>query len=391
MRGALVSTIYRHGNILSEFGTTMALAMERVSGISEICIFTTDSNTEGAKFRQTTKVIPMINSGHAASYLKLYHVMRRENFDVIVINSMPTSQGPSLLSNLLYLLLPILLPGEIRKKVRIVYHNSPFLNDIEILGYRGLKSRLQTYVLKLIERRMFRKIKTVFLLEKYAMKIKEKVPDANVSFISSRGLAAFSALYLNGKLDSGSLPVKPPGDRIPTILLYGFWGPQKDLITALKAIQKIRQEPEKFKTVLAGGINVHFQKNVKWYENILTEFHDSLDVVLGYIEEDRTVDLFLESDIIILPYRAVGGFSGVLSHAMFFGLRIIVPMFDEYIEQCGAYPGVIFIPVDYREEDIVSALRSILSAGNYHRGQISPIAEFSQFVEEFEKKVIMPE
>ena len=144
----------------------------------------------------------------------------------------------------------------------------------------------------------------------------------------------------------------------------------------------------KFRTILAGGINVHFRANVDWYENMLKEFHNTLDVVYGYIEEGRTVDLFLESNIIILPYRAVGGFSGVLSHAMFYGLTVIVPEFEEYVEQCSGYDKVLFIPIDYKDEDIASALRAVLRAGVYDRTTSSPKKEFEDFVEEFERNVI---
>lgn len=388
MRGALVSTIYGHGNILSEFGTAMALAMERIDSFDELFIFTPISEANVSRFKPSTKVIQKINTSKASSYLELYHSLRKGNFDVIVINSMPTSQGSSLISNFLYILIPLFLPNQIRKKVRIVYHNSPFLNDIAKLGYRGIKSLLQTYILKLLEKKIFRNIRTFFLLETYAKKIRDQIPDAKVDSIQGKNIAVFSALYLNGKLDSPLLEADPPQSGVPVVLLYGFWGPQKDLRTALKAIQSLRDGPNSFTTYLAGGTNVHFKKNVEWYENILEEFSGTLDTVTGYVEEDQTTDLFLKSNIIILPYRAVGGFSGVLSHAMFYGLTIIVPKYKEYVEQCGDYPIVHFIPVEYVWQDIAMALNSILNAGVYGRKEISPFSEFQDFVRDFERKVI---
>ena len=388
MRAAIVSTIYEHGTILSEFGTAIALAMEHISEISEVCIYTTISESKNNPFKHTTEIIPLINPKRPASYLKLFYALKIERFDVIVINSMPTSQGSSLISNFLYLLIPLFLSKKKKERTRILYHNSPYLNDIGRLGYRGLKTRFQTYVLKFIEKRVFRSIRTLFLLKKYAMKIEKEIPASKVSFISGKNMAAFSSLYLNGKLDFPLLPTEPPEGNVPNLLLYGFWGPQKDLRTALLAIRMVRHESKKFRTVLAGGINEHFQRDVEWYENIILEFHDTIDTVLGYLGEEQTLELFLKSNIIILPYRAVGGFSGVLSHAMFFGLSVIAPRFDEYVEQCGKYPNVQFIPVDYSINDIASALRSIMDVGNYERNRISPKSAFQDFVKEFDRIVI---
>lgn len=388
MRGALVSTIYKHGNILSEFGTAVALAMERIPAISEFCIYVPVSESHGNPFKQTTEIIPVIDPLRPVSYFRLYFSLRRGDFDIIVMNSMPTSQGASLVSNLLYLLIPLFLSKKIKEKLRILYHNSPYLNDIEKLGYGGLKSRLQTYVLKLIERRVFRKVRTFFLLESYANKIKKEIPDARVFFFRANNIAAFPSLYLNGKLDSSLIPLPLPENRMPKVLLYGFWGPQKDLRTALTALQNVKHGQDGFMTVLAGGVNVHFKNDVQWYDGVLEEFNDTLDMVMGYVEEDKTLDLFLKSNIIILPYRAVGGFSGVLSHSMFFGLSIVVPEFQEYIEQCGNYPRVRFIPVDYGAEDIASALKSILDEGNYERSVISPAEAFKDFAVEFDERVV---
>ncbi len=135
---------------------------------------------------------------------------------------------------------------------------------------------------------------------------------------------------------------------------------------------------------------MHFKDDVQWYENVRKEFHCSLDMVQGYIEEG-TFYLFLKSNIIVPLYRTVVGFSGIMLYAMFYGINNIVPEFEEYTEQYGSYPHVRFISVNYGVNDITTALKAVLSAGNYSRNDIYPSEAFRDFVKEFQERIFMGE
>jgi 23S rRNA U2552 (ribose-2'-O)-methylase RlmE/FtsJ len=54
---------------------------------------------------------------------------------------------------------------------------------------------------------------------------------------------------------------------------------------------------------------------------------------LGYVKEKDIYSLFVDTDLIILPYNTPGGHSGVLEQAMFYEIPTVAIDFPEYKEQ----------------------------------------------------------
>lgn len=380
MKVALISNIYGHGKILQEIGTPLLLVFEGLEKVDELDIYTHVETEKNVLILHKARIIPTINPERPITYLKLLRDVARLKYDRVIINSMPTSQGNKNVPNLLYLILPILWSRIYGLRILILYHNSPFLNDIRKLGYVSLKNKVKSWIIKMIERRMYFSCDVFFLLELYAERIRKIIPNARVSFLEPGSITGFTTLHLNQKLDSDIIK-RIASDKNLTLLIYGSWGPQKDISKALDAIRMLRVAKWKFKTVVAGDINLHFPNYEKELENTLKEYKDFIDKRVGYVSEYDLYSLFSSADVIILPYVTPGGFSGVLSISMLFGLEVIVPEFDEYKKQTKGYGRVHFIPKIFEATDIVSEIENILETKLPFEGSsLFPRKEFQDFM-----------
>lgn len=386
MKVATVTNIYGHGKILQHSGTSLVLATQELGGIEEIDVYTHTENGEKIEFTKKVRVIPMINQDRISSYFKLYRAVVTGNYDRVLVNSMPTSQGSRNIPNLLYLILPVIWSRFHKIKVSVLYHNSPYLNNVKALGYSGVSNAIRTFIIKFIERRMFLGCNVYFLLRQYADRIKKNIPKAKAEYSRAVEIDGYTTLYLNGQLYSDTLKKKYNGLK-STLLIYGSWGPQKDIVKALGAV-KATKGKFNYRIVLAGDVNLHFPNYAKTFESNVKNYKEVIDERIGYIDERELYPIFMNADIIILPYLAPGGFSGVLSISMLFGLDIIVPKFDEYKEQASGYEKVHFIPSDFKSENIVDSIEKIMNNRKYpDEFTIESGRSFQDFVAEVKKMI----
>jgi glycosyltransferase involved in cell wall biosynthesis len=270
-----------------------------------------------------------------------------------------------------------------------LYHNSPYLNEVGKLGYSGLKNRFKSLIIKSIEKRMYLSCDVYFLLKLYVEKIKKIIPNARANWINAGGIAGFTTLYLNKKLDLEIIEKSQPEDEI-TILIYGSWGPQKDVSKALEAVKIVKDSGLMVKVIVAGGSNLHFSGYISFFEETLANYKEVIDERIGYVNEVDLYSIFERSDLIILPYVVPGGFSGVLSISMLFGLSVIVPEFEEYKEEASGYRGVHFLPKNFSATDIASKIKNILRENKSEECRvIEPAAKFREFIDEVKNSHIL--
>ncbi len=389
MKVALISVIHSHGKILADSGTTLLLAFEELSEVGLLDVYTQIENEGNPFVTNKAKIIPIMDPQRPLTYLKLLRMIAKSKYDSIIVNSMPTSQGNKNLPNILYLILPITWSRIYGLKVSVLYHNSPFLNEVKKLGYSGLKNRFKSFVIKAIERRMYSSCDVYFLLKLYAERIKEIIPNARVNWINGGGISGFPILYLNKKLALESV-VKIPSDKSPTVLIYGSWGPQKDIRSALQALKMVKDSEFRITTVVAGDANLHFSNYFCTFEGIISEYKEAIDKRTGYVQEADVYSIFMEADIIVLPYIVPGGFSGVLSISMLFGLDIIVPEFEEYKEEAAGYGRVHFVSKNFSPTEIAAKIEDILRKSDIEEERvIEPAPRFRQFIDEIKNSGIL--
>ncbi|MEM3754041.1 MAG: hypothetical protein QW778_05600 [Candidatus Micrarchaeaceae archaeon] len=344
---AYVGNFLNHGNAHALYGTGLVYLISNLNDIMNvdvICPFKTNNDAD-LNLKKIT-IMETYNYKKPVTMLRIIKMLYSSKYNLIIFNMNSTSFGESNLSNFLGLISPLILKRIFKKKVIVIYHSSVITNDVEKLGYDSAYDKLRKTVLKYLESSIFKHVNTFVLLQFYKEIIDQKIKNNKVNAIKIEYLECIPTILLN-QLENEDIIVSRK-DKIdkPIILLYGYWGPQKDLEFALKTLYEIRKEGFKFYLVIGGGINNHFKDYKKKYDALIEKYKDIINEVKGFVEEREIVNLFTSADLLLLSYNAPGGWSGVLEQAIFFEIPVIGIEFPEYKEQAEGHDSVILVKKD---------------------------------------------
>jgi len=353
---AYVGNFLNHGFALAQYGSGLIYLLSRIDNISKIDVICPYKNNKYDMDLNIQKVniLETYNYKKPLTMLRIIRKIYLHKYDLIIFNMNSTSFGEGNLSNFLGLITPLILKKIFKKNVVVIYHSSVLTNDVEKLGYNSLYDKLRKVVLKFIEASIFKKVNTFVTLELYKNIIDKKIKKNRVNAIKIEYIEAIPTLLLNG-MEEKSIELQYNKD-IPRILLYGYWGPQKNLEFALNTLNELKKEGYNFNLVISGGINHHFKNYQKKFNELIERYKGIINELKGYVEEKDIVDMFKSVDLLLLPYSAPGGWSGVLSQAIFFEISVIGIEFPEYIEEAKGYGNVILV----KREDFKNAIRDFL-------------------------------
>lgn len=340
MKIAYVGDFLNYGNTLPTSGTSLVILLSLREDVSSIDVYCPNMNNEIESFEVPVKVhiISYYKYNDFMSVLKLLKIKWNE-YDKIILNLLPTGFGKSLVTNFIALNIPVLLTKLYRNNnIEVIYHNSVFTNDIKALGYNSSLDKIKSFFLGIVERNLFKKVKTFVLLNLYKERIDMEVGKNKVKVYDAKYLEAITTTYQNKCMECTQV-MRTNNSKL-TILMHGFWGPQKKLDLALSALRKIKNKGINFKIIITGGINSHFPDYETQFRQLIELNKDIIDSYRGYLYERDIMHYFLESDLLILPYSTPGGHSGVLEQAMFFELPTIAIDFPEYREQIFSVPEI---------------------------------------------------
>lgn len=333
MRVAYVGDFINHGTSLQTPGTSLVILLSGMENVTSVDVYCPEINRTIEDFKNpgNVKIISFYKYNNPLSIFKLLGVSWK-SYDSVIFNMLPTGFGKSSISNATALAIPLVLTKLLKmNNVKVIYHNSTFTLDVKALGYDSLYNRIRSFFLGKIEKALFRNIPTYVLLDLYKKRIDKAIGANRVSVLNFRYLDAVSTIYINNLMNAEILEFKK--NETPVILLHGYWGPQKNIEMALSSLSTLRKRGIKFKLTVSGGINNHFPSYEAKFKKLLEFYPGLVDKYLGYVKEKDILNIFLKSDLLILPYNTPGGISGVLEQGIFFDLRTIAIDFPEYREQ----------------------------------------------------------
>ena len=357
MKLAYIGDFINHGKSLPTFGTSLVILLSRSIDVASIDVFCPELNKKVEDFDLPTKVrlFKFYKYDHPLSILKLLKVSWN-SYDTVIFNMLPTGFGNNSTANAFGLMLPILLVKFFRKNnIRVIYHNSVFTNDVKTLGYNSPLDKIRSFFLGIVEKSIFKNVNTFVLLDLYKKRIDESIGKNLVRVLKARYLEAITTLYINKALDVESLEIKKAD--IPTVIMHGSWGPQKNIELGLSAMRNMKECGIKFRLIISGGINHHFLEYEKKFHELLNLYSDIIDEYLGPVKEKEIIKIFLEANLLILPYNTPGGHSGVLEQAIFFEVPTVAIDFPEYREQA---LGMSFVSLANSETDFSKGIKKFL-------------------------------
>jgi len=285
MRVAFVGDLLNHGYYLTTVNTGILLALSESPHVDNIDAYCPRKNPEAEPFNPPSKlnIHESYNYGDPHLPLKLIRKLAGKNYDTIIFSLLPTSFGTSSTANFAGLLTPLLLRHLAGQNTRIVYHNSAYTNDYRKLGYNSAYDTIRANALRAIERTIFKTTPTYVLLRQYKEKITSQIGPNRVEYLNARGLEALPTIYLNNLQNQDEITIRREGP--PTILLHGYWGPQKDLKLALQTLENLKNKGYKFNTVITGGINKHFPEYTKQFQQLLKQYGYTSNYKGKYMKE----------------------------------------------------------------------------------------------------------
>lgn len=333
MKIAYVGDFINHGTSLQTSGTSLVILLSRIENVASVDVYCPEKYKIFEEFKtpENVRINGFYRYDNPISLIKLLGISWK-SYDLVIFNILPTGFGKGSISNATALAIPLLLTKLLRiNNIKIIYHNSVYTNDIKTLGYNSVYDRIRSYFLGRMEKTMFKSIPTYVLLDLYKARIDKAIGKNMVRVLNARYLEAITTVYMNNLIDRELIETEK--SEIPVILLHGFWGPQKNIELALSNLLKLRNNGKKFRLVISGGINTHFPNYEAEFKKLLDLYSNAIDEYLGYVKEKDLMDIFLKTDLLILPYNTPGGHSGVLEQGMFFELLSIAIDFPEYKEQ----------------------------------------------------------
>ena len=340
MRVAYVGDFINHGKSLQTSGTSIVILLSMIEEVETIDVYCPVQNDSTEDFTLPAKIrlIPLYKYDDPFSIIRLLSIRKRK-YDRVIFNLLPTGFGNGNISNLVGLWVPISLRVFFKlKNIRVLYHNSVFTNDIEKLGYDSFFDKLRKLILSLLERELFKNLETFVLLNLYKERITRKIGLSKVRVMKGNNVEAVTSLYINGKMTE---TLHHAENSPPIVLMHGSWGPQKNLELGLASLRELKQSGKNFRLIVSGGINHHFLGYEKKFNNLIQQYSEIIDTYKGYVRERDVMELFLNADLVVLPYNTPGGHSGVLEQAIFFDVPTVAINFPEYVEQSQGKTNVL--------------------------------------------------
>jgi glycosyltransferase involved in cell wall biosynthesis len=275
----------------------------------------------------------------------------RDSTDSYLLNTYPTAFGVGRIANALGLMIGPMLGFTTGKAVMVYMHNFAESQDLTSLGYSP--SRVERIAIWAIEWAILRLTITVVPLVGQADIVESKFGIRPVvhPLIYLEGVASYDLLSVE---ERRNLPSRKGEKR--DILLIGNWGPQKDLESISEVIKRIQDDKNSVTVTIAGPVHERFPDYIAALDDLRNVDESKLILFVGEVREEQIAQLVLRHRLIVLPYRASGGYSGVLNLAAFFDVPAVCADLPQLREQADNLSArVAFTPVG----DVDQLVRSI--------------------------------
>lgn len=332
-RLALYENFYPAMDRLGTHSTNLALLLLRSDPTLELHLTVPKRSTWPDGFdRSRVHFSPTWSHGRPISMLRAASAMGRSlpEGTPVLFNWFPTCYGETRSAAGAGMLLPRVVRTVSGRRPAVYAHNFIETQDVRRLGYRP--GALDRWAVGLFERSLTRAARVFVPLESQRRSLEEMF---RIS-VTARPIPFVEALYghwVETERPDPKWAAGIPPRRSFRVLLFGVWGPAKDLASVLPVLDELFRSGVDIEVVFAGSVNRFFPEYRERLRSALASFPADRCQFVADPPDEATPALFGSADLVILPYHAIAGPSGVMGLAAFHGCRIVaydVPELREY-------------------------------------------------------------
>lgn len=358
MKLAIVTAYPPSKVTLNEYAFHLVKNFRKKEEITEIVLLT--DKTEGEKnlsfiedgCKITIKECWKFNSYRTV--LRVSAAIKNIQPDVVMFNLQFMKFGDKKIVATLGLLLPLIC--KLRKIPAVVLlHNILEEVDLASAGFTASKllQKVYSFIGSMITRLILQADVVVVTMQKYVTILEQKYNVSNVQCIPH------GTFEVSNQAPEYSIPEGPL-----QIMTFGKFGTYKKVEPLIEAVELLRQKTDlDLEVVIAGTDN----PNVPGYLASVEEKYKNVKQLrfTGYVEEEEVPSLFKNSAVVVFPYTATTGSSGVLHQAGSYGKAVVLPDLGDLalLIKDEGYQGEFFTPED--TQSLAKAIEAIITNDAY--------------------------
>lgn len=388
MKLAIVTAYPPSKVTLNEYAYHLVKSFRLKNEVTEIILLT--DRTEGKKdlnFKAAGCKITVKQCWSFNSYWNIKNVnaaINQTKPDNVLFNLQFMKFGDKKIAAALGLMLPLLC--KLKKIPTIVLlHNILEEVDLGSAGFTNNKvlTALYNMIGGMLTRLLLQANTVAVTMEKYVTILEKKYGAKNVIHIP-HGTFETVTEQPSYKMPAGSLKV----------MTFGKFGTYKKVEAMIEAVELVRKRTSlDIEIVIAGTDNPNVPGYLKNVENKYS--HVEQLRFTGYVEESDVPVLFKESAVVVFPYTATTGSSGVLHQAGSYGKAVVMPDLGDLalLTQQEGYQGEFFEPTSIPSLAVAiealltnDAHRIAIAKANFKAATSHPMSVIaSMYIHAFEK------
>lgn len=357
MKLAIVTAYPPSKVTLNEYAYHLVKSFRQKENITEL-ILLTDATPEAKdlNFSEAGCKITVKECWKFNSYKNLFSVTKAINQtkpDAVLFNLQFMKFGDKKVAAALGLMLPLVCKLKGIPNI-VLLHNILEEVDLKSAGFTSNKllQKVYNFIGTSLTKLLLKADTVAVTMHKYVDILERKYVADNITMIP------------HGTFEIAQKPTFTLPEGPLKVMAFGKFGTYKKVETMIEAVEKVRKTSGlNLEIVIAGTDN----PNVPGYLATVEEQYKHVPQLTftGYVEEKDVASLFHESAVVVFPYTATTGSSGVLHQAGSYGKAVVMPDLGDLalLVKDEGYRGEFFEPENV--DSLANAIEAIVTNDTY--------------------------
>jgi len=358
MKLAIVTAYPPSKVTLNEYAFHLVQHFRKKEDITELILLTDETpEAKDIPFVENSCKITVKQCWKFNSYFNVFTVAKAINKtqpNAVLFNLQFMKFGDKKAAAALGLLLPLVCKFKRIPNI-VLLHNILEEVDLKSAGFTAnpILKRIYNFIGTTLTKLILQTDTLAVTMQKYVTILEEKYKAKNIKLIP-HGTFEVSEKEPNYILPEGPLQV----------MTFGKFGTYKKVEPMIEAVEKVRKYTGlDIEIIIAGTDN----PNVPGYLDRVQEKYKKVPQLrfTGYVEENEVATLFNNSAVVVFPYTATTGSSGVLHQAGSYGKAVVMPDIGDLalLVKDEGYRGEFFNPKSV--DSLAKAIEAIITKDSY--------------------------